>query len=307
MRRRALWLLTAVGLPAQAYAEPSPHERAEALFREGRTATQAGDYKTACTKFGESQRLDPSTGTLFNLGDCSEHLGRLLAARNYFQDAIAQIGDSDPRIAPARQRLEALEKRLPRLTIALAAGAPHGSNVQRDGRAVPDAELGAAVPLDPGEHTVIAAAPGWRESRVVIVLHEAESRQVAVKPEPESAPTPAPQAPRSSPYLVGWIVGGVGALGLALAGVSGLVLMSEKSTADSGCTNKTNCSPAAESAISANKSWLVVNTAAWIVGAVGVGAGAFLILTHRDAQPAARVGVASMPGGAGVSGVLELD
>jgi len=40
---------------------------AESLFREGRRAADEGNYALACTRFEESNRLDPAAGAVLNL------------------------------------------------------------------------------------------------------------------------------------------------------------------------------------------------------------------------------------------------
>jgi hypothetical protein len=307
--------LVVVALAGPLGAQTTDRDRADALFRAGRTAAQAGDYATACAKFTESQRLDPSTGTLLNLGDCAEQQGQWVAARNYFEDAVAQLGAGDPRVKPAKERLAALDARLPRLAIALAPDAPPGTTVRRDGRVVPDAELDAPMPLDPGEHVITVVVPGRPEEQRHVVLREAQSERVVVGAKeapsttPSNAVTPLPQAApaeeRSSARTAGWIVGGVGVAGFVMAGVSGVVLINEKSTADNGCHNKMDCSPDALSAIASNKSWLVVNAVAWVIGVAGVASGAYLILSHREPRPTARVGVAVGPNGAVANATVE--
>jgi hypothetical protein len=305
----AATVVAASFVAAPARAEPTNREKADALFREGRAASQTGDWATACAKFAGSQSLDASVGTLLNLGDCSEHLGKWVVARAYFRDAIIKLDPSDPRVGQARERLKVLEGHLPKLTVTLAASAPAGTIVRCDGRALESAELGAPVPTDPGDHTCVAVAPGRAEVPQKVTVQDGAAAALEVVPgDPLPSGTPRETPPAvvmtgggPSKRTIGWIVGGVGVAGLAVAGVSGLVLLGEKSTADSGCTNKTACNADALAAISANKTWLPVNTVAWIVGAVGVGVGAYLILTSKDGAPTARVGAMLLPGGGGAS------
>src|SRR5579871_2746595 len=71
---------------------------AESLFRSARAAVDRGDYATACPQFAESQRLDPAPGTLMNLADCEEHLGRVASAWEHFVQAREQLKTGDDRI-----------------------------------------------------------------------------------------------------------------------------------------------------------------------------------------------------------------
>src|SRR5512140_908048 len=110
---RARSFVHLVALAASFAATPAraetSREKADALFKEGRAASQAGDFATACAKFSDSQALDPSAGTQLNLGDCSEHLGKWVIARAYFRDGIIKLDPSDPRVLNARERLKVLE------------------------------------------------------------------------------------------------------------------------------------------------------------------------------------------------------
>jgi hypothetical protein len=329
--RTGLLLVTAALFTAPAVVGQPLDARAlaDALFRDGRKAAVAGDYEAACAKFAESQAIDASTGTLLNLGDCEEHQRHMVAARNYFQTALAQLGASDPRRARAYERLAALEARLPRLTIRRPdAGAEAGTVVTLDGTPVPQADFGVENPVDPGEHAVVVVAPWHHERRESIVLAEGQSREVIAAPgdeEPKRAappprpatvvvsvqagaapasPTPPP-SPRSSPMrTAGWIAGSIGVAGFALAGVSGLALLEDKKTlADPGhCDAQKRCDSAGLDAASNAKTWLVVNASSWVIGIAGVAAGAYLVLAGSSRMaPQVRIALMPLPGGAQVA------
>src|SRR5262245_5300846 len=53
---------------------------AEARFREARALLQENRVSEACAKFAESNRLDPSSGTLLNLANCHKTEGKLATA-----------------------------------------------------------------------------------------------------------------------------------------------------------------------------------------------------------------------------------
>src|SRR5262245_41606279 len=97
---------------------------AEALFQQAREAMKASDWAGACAKFTESQRLGPAVGTLLNLAYCSEKLGRVATAWQHYRQALDQLPPGDERIGPARDRIEALQPRLPRIVLTLHAAAP---------------------------------------------------------------------------------------------------------------------------------------------------------------------------------------
>ena len=81
---------------------------ARALFDEGRRLASQGKYDAACPKFEESQKLDPGMGTLFNLADCVEHLGRTATAWVWFRevgDAANRAGQADREKSPVNAPL----------------------------------------------------------------------------------------------------------------------------------------------------------------------------------------------------------
>jgi hypothetical protein len=302
----------AMSLSAPARAQdPDARARADALFREGRQAATAGDYARACEKFAASQRLDPSTGTLLNLGNCEERQDHLSSARNYYRTALGQLGGSDPRVAPAGHRLMLLEARMPRLTITLPSPSPPGLTVRCDGTPVPAGDFGVAGPIDPGEHEVLVSAPGYMDRREVVVLAEKQTREVVATPgAPEQtaaaeAPSPAtppaaaaPERTPSSARTVGWIAAGTGAAGLVLAAVSGAILVDDKSTIDHECPGKQCLTSSGLDAVNRSRTWLPINTASWIVGLAGAGVGAYLVLANPGGgRVAATAGLAIVPNG----------
>jgi hypothetical protein len=107
-----LGICTAVCLPAD-HAFAGDADPALTLFQEGRALGARGDPNAACLKFAESLALERKLGTLLNLGDCSERLGRIAAAWAYFAEASSvahQAGDTE-REQYAGKRAEAVALR----------------------------------------------------------------------------------------------------------------------------------------------------------------------------------------------------
>jgi hypothetical protein len=302
--RRALALATcglALGLVnvSPALAQSKDPAAAEALFREGRALSDAGDIAGACAKFRESDRLDPAVGTTFNIADCEERLGHLATAWTLFDEVAQRLPASDKRRAVAQARAAALEPRLPKLNIRLAAGAD--AHVVRDGVELGSASQGTPLPVNPGEHVVVVSAPGRAERSFKIVISEREIRTLDVEPGAAHAvtavtsgtamPKTAPVTPQPQPATLGYVLGGVGIAGVVTAAVAGALVLQKKGVVDQHCNAAKRCDAEGLRATKSGKTLGIVTTAGLITGAVGVGAGAYLILSAgaREAPLSASV------------------
>ena len=281
---RLCWIAACCSLsmltPELANAEARDPAAAEALFRRGRDAMAAGRYEDASRSFAESQRLDPAAGTLMNLATCEEKLGRLASAWQHWKEATDALGPDDDRAPLARSRVEALERKVPRLAVVLASGRERGARVTRD-----DIELGAAtqgvpLPVDVGAHTVTVRMPGHRTERVTVRVVEGESKQIEVHPGPEE-PAAAAENPGTGtwPRTLGWVLAGTGVAGVGTAAVTGIMLLDYKQTVDADCPNKSCATQEGFDAAATARTLTTVNTAAWIAGGVGLGLGAYLLIS----------------------------
>jgi len=182
MRRALAPLVVAALLLGATRARADATTEADALFDEGLKAMDAGDHAAACAKFGESQRLDPSIGTQFNLGLCNAALGRTASAWTSFvaaADGAAKKREAE-RYTAARKRALELEPRLVRLRLVVAEP-PEGLVVTRDGAPIPPAQWNVAVPIDPGPHVMTASAPGRRRwSRTMTIGEEGTTLSIDV-------------------------------------------------------------------------------------------------------------------------------
>jgi tetratricopeptide (TPR) repeat protein len=289
--------------PTAAHADARDPAAAEALFDEARQLMKDGRYARACSLFEASQKLDPGVGTLLNLGDCLEKVGRVASAWVRFREAAsaALSAGQTEREQIARARAAALDGKLARLVVRVAEGAGE-PQITKDGVSMDRAAWGSAVPLDPGLHALEATMPGKKPWRRAITVPETPAvLTVDVPPLEDAAPPPPPIEPAlAAPSLaltpapapseekhglgtqrgVAIGVGSVGAVALFLAGGFALSARSVYEGARSHCTSA-GCDPDGvrlghDAGTSAD-----VATVSVIVGGVALAAAAVLWLTAK--------------------------
>lgn len=267
---RVLWIpLLSLGLSGVVLLSQTPasaqsaddQAAADALFDAARTLMDRGDYDTACPKFRDSYELDPGVGTLLNLALCYKKAGRTASAWSVFREAAGaarQLGQAD-RETLARDEANALESQLVRLQIDVSpeAAAISGIEVKRGDQVVRDSLWGVGIPVDPGEITIVASAPGY-QSRSTVVKAAGKGRTVTFRvealtpneggatvttppaeepkqevkketPPPEDKPKTAEEAPQKKGSPWPWVLGGVG---VAAAGTGTVFAFLAKSDYD---------------------------------------------------------------------------
>jgi hypothetical protein len=292
-----LTLLAATFAASVARAEERDAVAAEAVFREGRKAVEDGDYARACPKFEESYRLDPAQGTLLNLADCEEHVGKLASAWVHYRSLLERLPKDDDRRAHANEHWSALDHRLPRLTLTLDTGAPQNARVLRDGVELGPAARDVAMAVDPGPHAVKVRADGRAERSFDIELREGESRALVVAPGgPLALPTVAspatgPVVPStesgSTRRIAAWVTLGVGAVSLGVGTYFGLHALSKESDSQALCTGDVCRDPSGLDAHTAAQSSALAADVFIGVGIAAVATAAVLIITSKP-PPSAR-------------------
>ncbi len=260
---------------------------AEELFRQGRAASQKKDAATACAKFRESNRLDPAIGTVFNIADCEEKLGRLATSWTLFQEVVQRLPSDDDRRAIASERARSLEARVPTLTIHLAQTDRTDVVVRRDGVVLGAASLETALPVDPGQHTVVVEASGTQSALFTSQVGAGEHASLDVKlgtistatelPTDAARPTSAPAAHPS--HVAAYVAGGVGVAGVVTGVVAGLIVLNKKSTVNAECDNKVCSNQAGIDAVHSGKTFGVITTVGLVAGALGLGTATYLFLS----------------------------
>lgn len=279
--------LAAADAPAGAPAAAA----AQALFDEGKRLLEEGQVGAACEKLSESLALDYGMGTQFKLGDCYERLGRTASAWSAFLEVAAYAkrqGDA-ARESVARERAERLEPTLPRLRVVVTSPV-EGLRVTRGGVAVGQGQWGMALPTDAGDYEIAATAPGRVPFSTKVTVHRTGAVTVTI-PELDAAPNATPAkaagAPRGAHFggdeaspaeITAWAMLGLGAVGVGVGSVAGIVSMSKASDAEPHC-NGSVCDAEGVALRDAALTAGDVSTGAFIIGLAAAAGGAALWIT----------------------------
>jgi hypothetical protein len=275
-----LWICCcAHGARSAAAQENAEAPASRALFDEARRLMNAGQFAAACPKLEESQRLRAGIGTQFNLAECYEKLGRFASAWSLYSQVATDtkaLGQPE-REQVARERARALEPRVSYLLLSVPASVA-GLELTLDGSALLPALWGAPTPLDPGEHAIVAQAPGhatWQgvarvpdhAARIQLEIPElalsaaapraarsaappltttGATAHAALAPKSDNTPgadTADSEAPdRTVPY----VIGGVGLGLVAISGLFGLRFLHDNAEAKGICSADPNACPPAD-------------------------------------------------------------
>lgn len=240
LRCLLILLVCAAPLPARAQSASPPSSTAlaaESAFLEGVRLMKQGDCQQAVLRFEESERLDPASGTLLNLGYCQVELGKTASAWLTYRRAIA-LAESSGKTAHAelaREQGAKLESSLPQLRFVVVGEASHITHLTLDDQELPKESWSLALPVDPGPHRVRAVFDGGENTETLFGAQTGENSLVELKvPQqakaapvaPVVAPAKAPRvpqrpaAPAAAPVASaasGW------ALGLGAAGAGALI------------------------------------------------------------------------------------
>jgi hypothetical protein len=203
-----------------------------------------GKISEACPKYAESYRMDPQLGAILHLADCYEKDGKLASAYAAFREAgeLAQQ-KGDERQTLAEERSAALEPRLSRISVDVPeANRLSNLEISRDGLLLAGGSWNTPIPVDAGEHKIVAKAPGYRPWEGVVSVVGEGTQHVEI-PVLEALPTepvaPIPVAPPpvqepppkqsdaelesrdtgATARTVGFVLGGAGIVGLGVGGV----------------------------------------------------------------------------------------
>ena len=317
----ALVLALALSVPRVAGAV-TDQERSAArdLAEKGDRAYRAGQFAEAQELFSRAAALVPAPTVLLFLARSSAQIGRLVQAREAYRRAMHQELPPDAPHAfraaqeSAKRELDAVERRIPRVTVSVRAADGSRYRVLIDGVETSPVLIDVAQPIDPGLHRFEVSGDGLESATVNRTIAESSHVTIVLEVQPGDAeeggaPVHASPAQREAKRsrTAAYVSFGVGAVGLGFGAVMGARYFSKKndSTELFDACNPTFCDPGQQQEIAALDS--AAGTAGTLsivglaVGAVGVGTGLYFLL-HSPRSEAPSVGFRLVPGGGSVVG-----
>jgi hypothetical protein len=321
--------IVAIWLRAGAAQGQDSSAEAQARFNEGVQAYQRGDYEHARVLFLQSEALVARGSTLRNLALAEMGVGRKVEALHHFREALTH-----PDLDPGRRAItESDIREAYAATGHIAVETHEGARVNIDGGSVEGrAPFKEFFDVLPGTH-VVEAALGGDASRVNVqalagavvtaklpfapLVTELPTAPVPTAVAPAVVPRARPESPvreESSFWSPRRGIGvGTASLGVVVIGVGAFVYADgdsakDKANSDLAGLSRSACTGATRPAACADASsaWSKQNTdASWsrtlfAVGAVGVVAGAALVLWPQRSPSMVAIAPLATPHGGGL-------
>jgi hypothetical protein len=316
---------------------------ARAAATQGAQAFSEKRWADAIDLFTRAESLVHSPVHLLYMARAYEKLGSLVKARESYIKITNEeqpAGAAQPiraAHADAEKELEAIEPRVPYVSVVVQGGGAKPVTVAMDGVQVPSALIGVPRPVDPGDHRFEAVSEGMDSAVSSIAVREGRSETVVLTLHPAAggapvaggaalAPvggpagatatgSPPPQGDSGhggiSPFT--WVAFGVGAVGIGVG--AGFAISSSNKVDESNklcppdSSGMSTCSaadaPHAASLDDEARSAKTISIVGFVVGGVGLATGATLLvlgLTQKKPATAAMVTPWVGLGSAGVNG-----
>jgi hypothetical protein len=279
--------------PGQAQPADQPRGSARDLGAEGLALYEQGDYVRALERFDLAHGLMPAPTLGIRAARCLVRLGRLVeASERYLEVTRFPLTERSPQVhiqavQQASVELDALQPTIPTLTVATDRLDGEPLEAKIDGAVMPAAMLGQPQPLDPGPHRIELRGPD-RDFEAPLVLKPGDKITLWLPPiaKPRaSGPTAAASPPMSAVRRWGIASLVVGGAGTMMGVFSGALALAQQDALEARCPER-SCPPAEHAAADRYDATRVLTTVGLVLGGVGLGAGATLMLLDSSDDPA---------------------
>lgn len=295
--------------PTAAWAQSSSAETtnvdvARSVAISGREAFNAGDYETALGLFRKAYELYPAPTVALYEARTLENLGLLLEAVDaYARITRAEVSNSAPpqfgeAIDEARSEGAALAARVPKLVVEVRGTSVDDPQLRVVINESPLSSAAFEHPhgLNPGTYHITATVGGERQTSAEVTLAPGQTRRVVLNLSPASAdplaleamtnvPVGSEPSDLNAPPALAYVAGGVGIVGVGAGVITGLLANNHYDEAKRLCDDGDRCSSPGLDAADAFRTWRMVSSISYGIGAAGIATGVVLWLTSDDSEP----------------------
>jgi hypothetical protein len=303
--------------PAHAQAiDDATRAAARKLGSAGLNAFQEHDYATASDKLGKAFHVLQAPSLGLWSARALEKLGKLVEAQErYLKVTRLEIDGGDAEVqkkarTEAATDLAALSPRIPSIVVQVEGTSPSEVSVTVDGTALLPDLVGEAWPVDPGPHHIVGTHGAERKEADVTVAegeHPSTVLHFGVGPTVAGAaaaqgvepgqPTSGPLTPASPPTqdskaaspqrTIAWVTLGVGAAGLAVGALTGVLTLADRGGLHQGsdCYG-TSCNSQATDKVNSYNTMRTLSSIGFFAGTALAATGVVLLLTAPRAQTA---------------------
>lgn len=285
---------------------------AQSLLKVGQRLMSSGQLEQACEKLKDSvaAHFIPEAGLL--LAECQEKRGLIASAWASYRSAATKLRNlGDARAATAQTRADALNVKVPRLTIA-ATTVP-GMEIVRGETRFRDGVLGVPLAVDPGTHRIEARAPGYESWVGEVTIQASEQKTIQIPDLKKKAPsatsattTRVVAKEHGALWTAGLITGAAGLVTIGVGALLGGLAAAEINEAEEDetlCGANHVCTPAGIDQVETAEGLAVGSTVLFAVGGAAL-LGGFIMVLVDDPEPSSEMSVNVMPwlgpGGAGM-------
>lgn len=247
----------------------------------------------------------PTTG--IEVGRAQRKLGLLLEARDSWIQVTRIPKEPSESLPFIKAREEAARlaievgERIPTISVRVEGAKVSETSIYLDDVLLSSATAGLPLRVNPGPHRLRAVADGYAPTSAQVTVSEGESQEITLVLSPAAQNMSADkQKDRGSAEgnkdgdlslrrAMGFGALGVGAVGLSLGSVLGIVSMGHASRAKENCDGN-RCSQAADPDISSAKATGTLSTIGFIAGGVGLSVGLYLLLVPDEKPTQAKGG-----------------
>ncbi len=316
MRNRRLVLLlvgilVVLGFTSPAWSQASWKDKAEAqkLVNEGMKHDKAEAWQEAREAFEAALALNDTPRARYQLAKALVSLGLFIEAREHAQSVADnnRAGWWDRK--NSRELLKKIEERVAHMTVNVSPG--FAGTVRLGDKQLSSSDHGTRMEMNPGSVLVRAEAEGFLPFEKTVVLGDGADEKVAIELEPVPATKPEKEdavevsTDGTSQKTWGYVSLAVGGVGLIAGTAFGMMARSTRDDLRAACVDDV-CTENQRDSYDRGKMQANISTAGFIVGGVGLGLGAVLLMTGpKDAETeasTARVQPYLGPTGAGVMG-----